>query len=245
MQVAFRPELTTNFKGSFKIQDLDAFIEDFEETPADFKARKKRYKQEYKRIQKEPEVAPSFVLKKTGYKDETTNLITAVIMTPSIQGGSKKSLQPYYTDLCHKHDVDPDYDLFMVSGLDPLQRRYIMFNSFYKDEKTGKDCVQVFYVSSECETLTKLQKDIIKIFNDLRNKKYLCQSSTTNPLAKASENGVMLGNIFQPAISGLECISKDMPEDEIFDSQGTINPVIYTQKPYGDYIRYKVVTLYK
>ena len=41
MQVTFRPQLTTNFKGSFQIQDLDAFVEDFDETPADFKARKK------------------------------------------------------------------------------------------------------------------------------------------------------------------------------------------------------------
>ena len=31
MQVTFRPQLTTNFKGSFEIKNLDAFVEDFEE----------------------------------------------------------------------------------------------------------------------------------------------------------------------------------------------------------------------
>ncbi len=245
MQVTFRPQLITNFKGSFQIRDLDAFVEDFEETPADFKARKKRYKQEYLQNEREKAVNTSLVAKKTGYVDPDTGYITAVVMHPSIQGACKKSLHPTYLALCNKHDVDPDHDLFMVSGLDPLQRRYVMFNCFHKDEFTGKDYVQLFYISSEYDELMPIQKDIIKIFNDIRNKKYLCQGSTNNPLAKASSNGVMLGNIFQPAISGLGCISKDMPDDEIFDSQGKINPVIYTQKPYGDYVRYKVVTLYK
>ena len=245
MQVCFKPQITQNFKGSFKIQDLDAYVEDFEETPADFRARKKRYKQEYLQTQKEKDANTSLVVKKTGYIDPKSGYVTAVVMHPSIQGGCKKSLQPTYLDLCKKHDVDPDHDLFMVSGLDSLQRRYVMFNSFYKDSATGQDYVQLFYTSSEYDELMPIQKDIIKIFNDVRNKKYLCQGSTANPLAKASENGVMLGAIFQPAISGLECISCNMPDDEIFNSQGNINPVIYTQKPYGDYIRYKVVTLYK
>ena len=114
-----------------------------------------------------------------------------------------------------------------------------------KDEITGEDYVQLYYTSSEYDELMPIQKDIIKIFNDVRNKRYLSQGSINNPLACASSNGVMLGNVFLPAISGLECISKDMPEDEIFNSQGKINPVIYTQKPYGDYIRYKVITLYR
>ena len=245
MQVTFRPQLTTNFKGSFQIQDLDAFVEDFDETPADFKARKKRYKQEYLQTQKEKNANISLVSKSTGYIDPKSGYATAIVMHPSIQGACKKSLKPTYLELCKKHDVDPDHDLFMVSGLDPLQRRYVMFNSFYKDETTGEDYVQLYYTSSEYDELMPLQKDIIKIFNDIRNKKYLCIGSTNNPLASASLNGVKLGNVFQPAISGLGCISKDMPEDEIFDSQGKINPVIYTQKPYGDYVRYKVVTLYK
>lgn len=245
MQVNFSPKIMSNFKGSFKIQDLDAFIDDFEETPADFKARKKRYIKEYKRIQSEPKTPKSLVIKKTGLHDNESGYITAVVMSPCIQGTAKKTLQPFYAQLCNNHDVDPDYDLFMVSGLDPLERRYVMFNSFFKDEKDEKDYVQVFYTSSEDNNLTKIQKDIIKIFNDIRNKKYLCQGSTNNPFQKACDNGVFLDSVFAPAISELECISQEMPESDIFDSKGKVPPVIYTQKPYGDYIRYKVFVLYK
>ena len=245
MQVTFRPQLTLNFKGSFQIKDLDAFVDDFEETPLEAKARKKRHKQEYKQIQSEKNVNISLVSKKTGYIDKETGKITAVVMHPSIQGACKKSIQPSYLKLCKQHDVDPDHDLFMVSGLDSLQRRYVMFNSFYEDKDTNRNYVQLFYVSSETDELMPLQKDIIKIFNDTRNKKYLCQGSTLNPFKAASKNGVMLDRVFKPAVSGLKCITKDMPDNEIYDSQGVINPVIYTQKPYGTYIRYKVITLYK
>ena len=161
------------------------------------------------------------------------------------QGSSKNILPAYYMEICNKQNINPDSDLFMIGGLDPQKRRYIMFNSFYKDKNSGTDCVQVFYVSSESSALTKPQKDIIKVFNDVRNKKFLSLGSTTNPLSKVCTNDTGFGGAFQSAISILEWVSKPIPECDMLDLNGDINPVIYTQKPDGDYIRYKVITLYK
>ena len=238
MQVKLFSTPIQNFKGSFKIEDLEAFVQDFEEdVEVDIKPKKLE-------IQKDLSKPSGLITKNTGCVDKD-GAITAVIMFPAIQGKVKSILLPTIANLCKKHDVNPDSDLFMVSGLDALQRRYIMFNSFYKDKKTGTNCVQVFYTSSEDENLTNVQKSIIKLFNDKRNRYYLAEGSIKNPFAKASEHGVFLSEVFSPVISAFNSVSKEMPEDEMIDENGKVNPVIYSQTPNGIYTRYKVITLYK
>ena len=141
--------------------------------------------------------------------------------------------------ICSKQHVYPSVDLFVVQGLTDENKRYVLFNTHFKDSYNGANSTQMFYLESEDENYTQLQKNIFKIFRDSRNKGYLATISRNNPFAKFSDGAP--GNIeFAPTVNALAEISKEAPQSDMMDESGEYRPIIYSAD--AQYVRYKVYT---
>lgn len=244
MQVNFNP-VNMNFKGSFKIEDLNALISDFEESDEEIAAKEELKRKQQEEIKAKTQYKAPILMRKRTSATDKDGRITHIDIYPSVLYSTNRTLPEYVRHICKKDMINPNKDLFMTSGLSEKSKRYVLFNYFYTDEKTGVDCVQTLYCESDDENLTQFQKDIIKIFNDPRNKKHLCMHSKTNPFVIAKNSRTSICNVVPSAISGLECVSKEMKEEDIIDENGKVNTVIYTHEPAGIYTRYRVIHLYK
>ena len=224
-----------NFSGSFKISDLNALIDDYDET---------EITQEEETIKtSKTDVKRSFsILRQTvDLDDEGTK--TYITYSAANQSEVNNKLSDTMLGICKKNGVNPQKDLFMISGLDDVNRRYILFNSFYKDEQTNDDCVQMFYLLSQDELLTNLQKKVVKIFNDPKNKHFLSTCTSDNPLRNLSRYGSNIHEPFNSAIDNLEAISRDFSDQNYYDENLNVSPVIYTAD--GKYTKYRTIYLRK
>lgn len=244
MQISYNP-INTTFKGSFSIEDLNALISDFEETEEEIAAKEEQKRKQKEEIKTKSAYVPPILIHKRTAAHDQNGKPTHIDIYPSVLYSTKKTLPDYIQQICRKNNLNPNKDLFMVSGLSSKAKRYVLFNYFYKDKITKTDCVQTLYCESDDSNLTQFQKDIITIFNDPRNKNHLCKDSKTNPFILTTNRNTSICSAIEPAISGLRCVSKDMKEQDIIDENGKVNPVIYTHEPAGVYTRYRVIHLYK
>lgn len=224
-----------SFSGSFKISNLDALISDFD---IDEEKIEPREPKTIKEVENSDNSDSFSILRQTiDLDDEGTK--TYITYTASTQNDFSNKLTSSILNICKDNQVNPKEDLFMISGLDDVNRRYILFNSFYKDEQTGADCAQMFYLVSQDELLTNLQKKIVKIFNDPKNRHFLSTSTSNNPLRNLAKYGSNIQTQFRCAIDNLDAISRDFLEEDYYDENGQVLPVIYSAD--GEYIKYKTI----
>ena len=226
---------TVSFSGSFKISNLEALISDFDiDEEQDESIDKSKEEQ---KAEKDDNETFAILRQTVDLDDEGTK--TYITYSATTQNEISNKLSGNISNICKQNQVNPKEDLFMISGLDELNRRYILFNSFYKDETTGADCAQMFYLVSQDELLTNLQKKIVKIFNDPKNRHFLSSSTSNNPLRNLAKYGSNIQAQLRFAIDNLDEISRDFLEEDYYDKNGEVLPVIYTAD--GEYIKYKTI----
>ena len=230
MQVSFSPIniYNTSFKGSFKISDLDALI-------ADFEIDEKDVKPVVEEVKPQPKVKA--IAKK--FNILSNSEITKVRMWGSSQSAINSHIPTDVKIVSKQQHIHPTDDLFVIQGLTDDNKRYVLFNTFFKNEDDGADCTQVYYLESEDENYTQLQKNVFKLFREPRNKRYLISNSTCNPFAKFS-HGAPGSTDFAPVINAMAEVSREANPNDMVDENGEYRPIIYTAD--GEYIRYKHYT---
>lgn len=133
-------------------------------------------------------------------------------------------------NLCTFHGIDITSELFMCGGLNAQNERFIVFNSFFKDQAVDESCEQLFCLKSKDENLTPLQKEIIMLFNTPHCIKYLKLDSIDNPLAGAGKAEVRTNEILVPGISALGSIAKKNDINDLINEKGSPKLVRYGAK---------------
>ena len=247
MQVTFNP-INLNFKGSFKNINLDDMLPESD-----------NWQRQKPQINLEQSPKELILTRKPSMKMlscSENGVKTNVTLWESEKDAIVNNIPDNIKNLCKFHGINPKEDLFMISGINKDGQLFVIFNSFFRNEQEYQvpkndnsakmetkvahvDCAQVYCMKSTDSNPTPLQLDIAKIFNDSRNKKYLMEGSTKNPLKTICNAGVRATEVFVPGIHALSCVSKDIPKEDLMDESGKINRVIYTAD--GKYTRYKII----
>ncbi len=212
------------FKGSFKVR-LDDYIPD----------------EPVKTVKKEPIKkieGPQKVISRSFENKDANGQITTTKMWSMSEENFKSKAPKSIETLVSSQNIKPNDDIFIISDFDKQGRRIILFNSFFYDRETKKDSIQLFFMRSNDDKLTELQKDAIRIFNDTDNKNYLKKGSKHNPLAQLSDYGDVSSKIFSAFVKGWALSSNGLDISDISDEKGNPYPIIYTAD--GSHTRYKV-----
>ena len=227
MQVSFCP--ITTFKGSFKNINLNDYVPDIDNNATKLISPKFEIKQAEDIPQKAPQIKEFYCA------DTSISLFEA----------SKSDIKDVIPDnikmLMSFHGVDIHNDLFMLTGSNAQNQRFVVFNCFFKDENTNTNCEQLYCLKSDNDELSELQKDLILIFNDKRNKQFFIDGAISNPLKNICEANSNPEDMFSSSIKAMAGISKERSFDDLIDNKGKVYPVIYSAD--GQYIRYRVIPL--
>lgn len=237
MQVSFRPQITS-FKGSFKVNDPNAYLPD-----EDNNIRKRPARQEEPSNVEQTKIHEP--ARKSKYKvfqiEDDNGKTTYVDMLESDLTTFYKKVRPEIGRFCEFHGINYNRDLFLASGINKLHQRFIVFNTFFK--YADEEYAQMFCLKSEDENYTQAQKDIVRVFNDKLNRHFLIQGNEKNPFMAVCAPGAEANRVFPHALKSLANVSKEIDFDDTLDEKGRTYPVIYTAD--GKYTRYRMIQLSK
>ena len=232
MKISLAPNLTIkqsyrqniqNFKGSFNMP-LDAFV-----------PQEPKEKEPLKEEIKTKNITRTFKL------GTNTNMSTFVRMWTMSEEDSKINIPKIVLQSLEGLNVNPFEDIFMTGGYTKDNRYFIIFNSFYFDKETDKNNVQYNCLVSNDKTPTKLQKAIMKYFNDPSTKDMFKKGSTDNPFERLCEFEESNKIHYEIITLGLGAISKEIGFEDMTQADGAPSSVIYTGD--GKYPKFKIVKM--